>query len=97
MLHGAARPPLKKNFAICILKVVANYNDDRGDDHHFITYDGYSGTLMDNYQGNKIIKHEASNLKSVQTALKWFAHFFDNAASIKLTGVYELTYKGNLV
>ena len=77
--------------------MVANYNDDREDDHHFITYDGYSGTLIDNYQGNKIIKHEASDLKSVPTALKCIAHFFDNAASIKLTGVYELTYNGTLV
>ena len=76
---------------------MSNYNDDREDDDHFITYDGYSGTLMDNYQGNMIIKHEASDLKSVQTALKCFAYFFVYAASIKLTGVYELTYNGNLV
>jgi hypothetical protein len=88
---------LKKIFGVYILKVVAAYHDDRGDDHHFMTYDGYAGLLMDNYRGNKLIQREESDLKSTQTALKCFEPFFMNTKSIKLTHVFELTYNGNLV
>ena len=87
----------KKNFGVYILKVLATYHDDRADDHHFMTYDGYEGILMDNYRGSKLIKHEESDLKSMQTALKCFEPFFKNTKSIKLTHVFELTYNGNLV
>ena len=88
---------LKKNFGVYILKMVAAYHDDREDDHHFMTYDGYAGILMDNYRGNKLIQREESDLKSTQTALKCFEPFFKNTKSIKLTHVFELTYNGNLV